>query len=114
MPAYNTLVETPLSLIALLVCFCCVALQVDKAASVRRQLLELLSAAVAARPTAAVLGASAACLTALAGDEQVQVARQAAIAAHGVLQAGFALRVGAPQVRNRCDHCLQRGHQPEL
>jgi hypothetical protein len=65
---------------------------------VRRQLLDLLSAAVAVRPTAAVLSATAACLSALIADEQVQVARQAAIAAHGVLQAGFAMRVGAPEV----------------
>jgi hypothetical protein len=76
-----------------------IVLQVDKAASVRRQLLDLLSAAVAARPTSAVLSATAACLSALLADDQVQVARQAAIAAHGVLQAGFALHMRTPQVR---------------
>jgi hypothetical protein len=74
-------------------------LQVDKAASVRRQLLDLLSAAVLARPTAAVLTGTAACLSALLADEQVQVARQAAVAANGVLQAGFVLRARSPQVR---------------
>jgi hypothetical protein len=76
-------------------------LQVDKAASVRRQLLDLLSAAVIARPTAAVLSETAACVSVLLADEQVQVARQAAVAAHGVLQAGFVLRARSPQVRWR-------------
>eukprot|EP00882_Tetradesmus_deserticola_P005911 GHRQ01006225.1.p1 GENE.GHRQ01006225.1~~GHRQ01006225.1.p1 ORF type:complete len:400 (+),score=162.01 GHRQ01006225.1:214-1413(+) len=80
-----------------------VEFQVDKAASVRRQLLDLLSAAVAARPTAAVLGATAACLAACLADEQLQVARQAAIAAHGVLQAGFAMHARALQGDAACD-----------
>ncbi|KAF8072491.1 hypothetical protein HT031_000150 [Scenedesmus sp. PABB004] len=72
--------------------------QVDKAASVRRRLVELLAAAVEARGIApGVISHAAPALAALLQDEHVPLAKHAALAAHAVLRAGLAARAAAPR-----------------
>lgn len=72
--------------------------QVDKAASVRRRLVELITASVQARPSPAVVSAAAPCLSGLLADEQLSVAKEAAQAARMLVQAGLIMLATAPQV----------------
>lgn len=78
----------------------CCCLQMDKAVSVRRKLLEFVAAAVRKRPSPAVLSTAAPCVTGLLSDEQPQLAREAAQAAHVLLTAGLGMLTAVPQVRN--------------
>jgi hypothetical protein len=72
--------------------------QVDRGPSVRRWLIEFLTAAVAVRCTAPIITQAAPCLAALLVDDDQAVAKQAAMAAIGLLQAGMALHAAHPQV----------------
>lgn len=66
--------------------------------SVRRKLLEFVAAAVRVRPSPAVLSTAASCVTGLLSDEQAQLAREAAQAAHILLSRGLSMLAAAPQV----------------
>jgi len=57
-----------------------------------------LAAAVAVRCTAPIITQAATCLAALLVDDDQAVAKQAAMAAIGLLQAGMALHAADPQV----------------
>lgn len=73
-------------------------LQMDKAVTVRRKLLGFVAAAVRVRPSPAVLSTAAPCVTALLSDEQAQLAREAAQAAHALLSKGLFMLGSMPQV----------------
>jgi hypothetical protein len=66
---------------------------------VRRKLLEFVAAAVRVRPGPAVLKTAVPCVTGLLSDEQPQLAREAAQAAHTLLSRGLNMLAQAPQVR---------------
>lgn len=79
--------------------------QMDKAATVRRKLLEFVAAAARVRASPAVLSTAARCVAGLLSDEQAQLAREAAQAAHVLLSKGLVMLGGMPQVRSSAEQC---------
>lgn len=78
---------------------CSTSLQMDRAASVRRKLLSFATAAVRVRPSPAVLSTAAPCVQGMLSDDQPQLAREAAQAAHTLLDKALVMLAGLPQVR---------------
>eukprot|EP00878_Enallax_costatus_P029788 GHUV01032342.1.p1 GENE.GHUV01032342.1~~GHUV01032342.1.p1 ORF type:complete len:335 (+),score=86.85 GHUV01032342.1:295-1299(+) len=74
-----------------------VEFQVDRAESVRKAVIGLVTAAVQVRCTAGIVQQAAACLSGLLADNVAAVVKQSAMAAHVVVRAGLALHMSAPQ-----------------
>jgi hypothetical protein len=84
-------------------------MQMDKAVSVRRKLLEFVAASVRVRPSPAVISTAAPCVTALLSDEQAQLAREAAQLSHQLLDRGLLMLASISQVSSAAvcvRHCL--------
>lgn len=70
----------------------------DRAESVRKAVINLVTAAVQVRCTARIVQQAAICLSGLLADNPTAVVKQASLAAHIVVRAGLALHMSAPQV----------------
>ncbi len=76
---------------------CACQLQAEPASSVRKYVADFCAAAAQTRPSSAVLAAAAQGLAGLMYDGEVDVAKQALIAAHVVLKAGLAAHAAQVQ-----------------